>query len=329
MAVSTPDAIPHAKVILARRKCMGTECEIKIFHHDEAAARRAFDAAYAALDHVEELMSDWRADSEVSRINAAAGKDAVAVSPETFEVIKESIAIARLTDGAFDITVGAFRGLWRFDEDKDGGLPKPAEVKKRLALVDHRDILLDEGARTVKLRRRGQSLNLGGVAKGFGVDRAVAAIRATGLRDFIVHAGGDLFASGRHGDRQWRVGVQDPRGERGRVIFQLAVEDRAFNTSGDYERFIMKDGKRYHHILDARTGFPVEGTRSVTLLARSAFTADLLDTALFTLGADRALRLINERDDLEGVIIDSQNRVFISNGLGTLLQKTADPTDGP
>src|SRR6185295_8975293 len=162
----------------------------------------------------------------------------------------------------------------------------------------------------------------------YAVDAAVKAIRAAGLRDFIVKAGGDLFAAGRKGERQWRVGIQDPRAPHGRIIFELPVTDQAFNTSGDYERFVIRDGVRYHHILDARTGFPAKESRSVTLLAGDSFTADALDTALFAVGPERAMAIVAGLKDVEVVIVDAANRVHISPGLHERLIKRGDPTPG-
>lgn len=308
---------------------MGTLCDIKVFFHDQRGAERAIDAALDEMARLEALMTTWREDSDVSRVNAAAGQGPVKVSRETFEVIEKSQWVADLTEGAFDITVGAFKGLWKFDEDNDGSLPDPEEVKKRLALVNHADVVLDPRERTVMLKRAGQRITLGGVAKGYAVDGAVQVLRRAGIHDFIVQAGGDLFASGKRGDRPWRVGIQDPRGSRGQIIYRVDLVDQAFNTSGDYERFILKDGKRYHHILDARTGFPSEQIRSVTLLADTAFMADLLDTALLILGPERALEIIEQTPRVEGVIVDARNQVHISSGLTQKLVKVKDPTDGP
>jgi FAD:protein FMN transferase len=327
-AASAPDS-PPAHIIVRTRKCMGTECELKAFAGDEVLVDRAFGNGFDAIDRIEALTSSWRSRSEVSRINDAAGKAAVRVSADTLAIIEKSLWVARLSDGAFDITVGVFKGLWKFDEDNDGSLPDPAEVVRRRALVDWHDVIVARAASTVQLRRPGQAINLGGIAKGYAVDAAVAAIRAAGVRDFIVQAGGDLYAAGRRGDREWRVGIQDPRAPHGRIIFELSLTDQAFNTSGDYERFIMRDGVRYHHILDARTGFPAHASRSVTLLARDSFTADALDTALFVLGPERALQIIESLPDIEGVIVDGANRVHVSSGLHGRLLKRADPTPGP
>jgi FAD:protein FMN transferase len=320
---------PPPRVIVVDRKCMGTLCEIKAFHHDEALVRRAVDRGLAEMDRIEALTTSWNDRSDVAHVNQAAGKAAVTVDRDTLTVVQKGLWIGEKTEGAFDITVGVFKGLWRFDEDNDGGLPDPREVKKRAKLVNYRDVIVDDAASTVKLRRPGQRLNLEGLAKGYGVDAAVRAMRAEGLHDFIFHAGGDLFAAGRKGAREWRVGIQDPRAPRGRIIFELSLSNKAFNTSGDYERFVMKDGVRYHHILDARTGFPARGCRSVTLLADDAFTADTLDTAIFAAGPKLGMAIIEELPGVEGVIVDADNNVLVSSGLVGKLVKYGDPTDGP
>jgi thiamine biosynthesis lipoprotein len=325
--VDAGPAGPHT--ITVDRKCMGTLCEIKAFHTDEAFVQRVVALGLGEMDRIEALTTSWTDTSDVAHVNAAAGKSAVKVDPDTLAVVKKGIWVGEKTDGAFDITVGVFKGLWRFDEDNDGSLPDPREVKRRAKLVNFRDVIVDDAAGTVKLRRTGQRLNLEGLAKGYGVAAAVKVMRAAGLKDFIFHAVGDLYAAGRKGDRDWRVGIQDPRAPRGRIIFELSLSDKAFNTSGDYERFVMKDGVRYHHILDARTGFPARGCRSVTLLADDAFLADTLDTAIFAVGAKRGMEIIEELPGVEGVIVDANNKVLISSGLAGKLIKYGDPTDGP
>jgi thiamine biosynthesis lipoprotein len=328
LALAAPEAPPAPHVITRTRKCMGTECEFKAWAADEALVDRAFARGFDEFDRLEALTTSWRSTSEVAHINEQAGKKAVAVSPDTLAIIEKSLWVSSLTDGAFDITIGVYKGLWKFDEDKDGTLPDRQEVERRRKLVSWKDVIVDKKRGTVKLRRAGQAINLGGIAKGYAVDAAVRAIRKEGLRDFIVKAGGDLFAAGRKGDRQWRVGIQDPRAPHGQIIFELPITDQAFNTSGDYERFVIKDGVRYHHILDARTGFPAKLTRSVTLLAGDSFTADALDTALFAVGPERALQIVAGVPHLEAVIVDAKNKVHVTPGLQDKLVKRGDPTDG-
>jgi thiamine biosynthesis lipoprotein len=315
---------------------MGTRCTIQAFHRDQAQFDRAVHSAMTEIDRLDALMSTWVPSSDVSRINAAAGNgEWIAVSADTFAVLEKSLWIAKESHGAFDITVGAFKGLWKFDEDNDGSLPKRADVLRQRKLVDYRGLLLDAAGSRARLARAGQSITLGGIAKGFVVDHAVAQLRAAGLVDFVMQAGGDLYAAGKHGDREWKVGIQDPRAsthdERSvdTSFALLSLSDSAFNTSGDYERFILKDGKRYHHILDPRTGYPVTGTRSVTVLASSSFLADTLDTAVFVLGARDGMRLIESLPGVEAVIVDAKNEVHVSRGLGGRLRLLRQPSDGP
>jgi thiamine biosynthesis lipoprotein len=317
------------------RPCMGTRCTIAALHDDRDVVERAVGRALAEIARLDAMMTTWTDTSEVSRINAAAGSgEAVPVSAETYEVLDRALWVARASGGAFDISVGAFKGLWRFDEDNDGSLPRRGDVLARLPLVDYRGLVLDPSRRTARLARRGQSITLGGIAKGLIVDRAVAELREAGLSDFLVQAGGDMFASGRHGDRPWRVGIQDPRAGGGQArsadtsFAMLALESSAFNTSGDYERFIIKDGKRYHHIIDPRTGYPVTHTRSVTVLAPTSFLADTLDTAVFVLGAQKGMELIASLPGVEVVIVDSKNRLHVSPGLEGRLQLLRPPSDG-
>ncbi len=321
-------AQPVAQLFTRSHPCMGTRCDVQIFHSDAKLADAAFLRAFEALDRVDVLMSTWLENSDVSRVNRSAGIEPVAIHPETFAVIKKAHWLGDVSEGAFDLTVGVFRGLWKFDEDNDGTLPTRATVKERLKLVNYRDIILDEAKASVFLKRKGMKLTLGGTAKGYAVDAAVKAIRDTGIQDFIVQAGGDLFASGNRGDRKWRVGIRDPRGSRESVIYKLELSNRAFNTSGDYERFVLRDGKRYHHILDARTGFPSMSTRSVTVLADTSFEADLWDTMLFVMGPKKAMDLVEKTDGIEAVIIDADNQVHISSGLRDQLAKVRDPSPG-
>lgn len=318
------------------RACMGTRCTIAVLHDDAAAVELAVSRAMAEIARLDAMMTTWTPGSEVSRINAGAGSgEGVAVSPETFEVLERSLWIAEQSSGAFDITVGAFKGLWKFDEDNDGSLPRRADVLARLPLVDYRGLALDASRRTARLVMPGQSITLGGIAKGLIVDRAVAKLRASGLEDFLVQAGGDMYAAGRRGDRPWRVGIQDPRAGGGHArsadtsFALLPLENSAFNTSGDYERFVIHGGKRYHHILDPKSGQPVSHTRSVTVLAPTSLLADTLDTAVFVLGADRGMKLIASVPGAEAVIVDAGNRVHVSPGLRDRLQLLRGPSEAP
>jgi thiamine biosynthesis lipoprotein len=308
---------------------MGTVIRISAWTADERGAVAAIDRALAEFGRLDALMTTWTATSEVSRINAAAGSgEPVAVSDEVLECIARGQEASRLSGGTFDLTVGGFAGVWKFDEDNDGSIPAPGLVAERRRLVSWRDLVVDRKQKTVRLRRPGQRITLGGIAKGYAVDRAAAILREAGLDDFIVQAGGDMLVSGRRGDRRWRVGIRDPRGARDAFFAAAEVEDRTFSTSGDYERFTIKDGRRYHHILDPRTGYPATACRSVTIMARDAVTAEVLSKIVFIWGPRRGMRLIERTPDVEAVIVDAKNRVHVSSGLRGSLIRLSEPSEG-
>jgi FAD:protein FMN transferase len=327
--VEAPDPSTGDHLIDRSRTTMGTLLHITVWSNDDGNAVQAIQAAFDEFERLDHLMTTWTNTSDVSRINAAAGDGKpIKVDPEVLECVARGIEGSRMSGGAFDLTVGSFSGVWKFDEDNDGSIPDPALVAQRKKLVDWRDIVLDKAAGTVRLKKPGQKITLGGIAKGYAVDRAVALMRARGLVDFIVQAGGDMYVSGRHGDRQWRVGIRDPRAGRDQFFAAAEVENHTFSTSGDYERFTIKDGKRYHHILDPRTGYPATGARSVTIMAKDAITAEVLSKVLFIWGPERGMKLIDTLPDVAAVIVGTDNKVTISKGLQGKLHIVKPPTDG-
>jgi thiamine biosynthesis lipoprotein len=321
-------APPRDHVVERTHDTMGTVIVLKAWGEDDAAIVSIFAEAFAEFDRIDALMTTWTPDSEVSRINAAAGGKPVVVSQELVGVLESALAASKLTGGAFDITVGAFSGVWKFDEDNDGSLPDDTTVQARRKLVGWRDVIVDRKAHTVRLRRKGQKITLGGIAKGYAVDRVTTLLHKRGLADFVVQAGGDMYVSGRKGDRRWRVGIRDPRGARSDFFAMAEVEDATFSTSGDYERFVVKDGKRYHHILDPRTGYPAPRCRSVTVMAKDAIMAEGLTKGIFILGADAGLELIEKVPGVEAVIVDADNQVHVSKGLADKLKIVHPPTPG-
>ena len=317
-----------SKVVHFRDQVMGTVVDVTVWTDDEPGARKAADAVFAEFKRVDALMSSWLDDSAVARLNKGAGSRAIAVSPELFKLIGSALEAGKETSGAFDITVGAFRGLWKFDQDIDGSIPKKADVVARTKLVDYKKVQVNAKSSTVKLARKGMRLTLGGIAKGHAVDQSVAIMRAQGFDNFILQAGGDLFASGSKGDRKWRVGIRDPRGPREASFAVAEISNRTFSTSGDYERFVVKDGVRYHHLLDPKSGRPATKSRSVTVLAPDALTADIWSTSLFIIGHEAGMKLVEARDELDAVFVDKDNHVHISSGLQGMLRMLKEPTDG-
>ena len=243
-------------------------------------------------------------------------------------MIEKSLEMSRRSEGAFDITFAAMHGLWKFDEDMDKSIPLPEEIAERRKLINWRDVLVNAKAGTVKLRRAGMRMGLGGIAKGYAVDRCSAVLRAAGLENFMVQAGGDLYVAGRKGNANWMVGVRDPRGGPRDIIARMPIQDHAFSTAGDYERGFVLNGRRYHHIIDPKTGYPATASREVTIFAPNAFLADALDDSVFILGPKKGMELVDSYPDCATLIVDAQNKVWISKSLEGKLQRTAAPTDG-
>ena len=296
---------------------------------DAAKTRVAFDAAIAEIKRVEALMTTWKPDSEISKINAAAGKDAVHVSDEVFAIVKESVHASEISEGTFDITFQTLHGLWKFDEDLDAHPPKEADVKARLPFLGYKKIQLDEAKRTVRLENAKTQIGLGGIAKGYAVDKAVKVLEQAGLASFFVQAGGDLFARGKKPDgAPWTAGIRDPRGPDNKYFARLAISDHAFSTAGDYERSYVVGGRRYHHIIDPRTGMPATASRSVTIWAPNALLADEIDDAVFILGPEKGLRLVESLDGVGAVIVDAKNNVWVSERLKGKLEIVGAPSDG-
>jgi thiamine biosynthesis lipoprotein len=296
---------------------------------DAARLHAAFDAATAEIRRLEALMTTWDPASEVSRINAAAGRAPVAVGAETFDVIREALHASALSDGCFDITFETLHGLWKFDQDLDPHPPSAADVRARLKYVGWRHVKLDEAAHTVRLDESHVRIGLGGIAKGYAVDRASKVLLDAGLTSFYVQAGGDLFARGTKPEGvPWQAGIRDPRGAEGDYFAVMPLTDHAFSTAGDYERAYLVGGKRYHHIIDPRTGYPATASRSVTIWAPTALLADEIDDAVFILGPERGLALVESLDGVGAVIVDASDRVWVSKRLGGKVTTVHPPRDG-
>jgi thiamine biosynthesis lipoprotein len=319
----------EARVVHRSRMSMGSLVELSAWTTQEADAVAAFDAGFEEFDRLDALLSVWKEGSDVLRLNANAGRGPVAVSADTIAVLKQALQGGEWTGGKFDVTFGALSDVWKFDHDQDDRLPTQVEIAARLPFVDYRAIVLDEAAGTAELKRAGVRVHLGGIGKGHAVDRVVAILRARGLRDFMVQSGGDMYVGGHKGNLPWRLGVRDPRGPADRVFATLELSDATFSTSGDYERFFLKDGVRYHHLLDPDLGQPARGARSVTIVASSATVADVLSTGVFVSGPEAGMALIERLPDVEGVIVTAKNEVLISSGLKSRVQLLAQPTDAP
>jgi FAD:protein FMN transferase len=317
------------RLITRAHPTMGAEVRVSIWTVDVAGAEAAMSAVFAEFDRLDALLSVWKPGSDVLRINAAAGGAPVHVSRDTLEVVRAAQETSELTAGKFDITFGALADIWRFDHDQDNRVPTEAEIAARLPLVDFHAVHVDEEAGTIAIARSGVRMHLGGIGKGFAVDRGIAMLRARGFADFLIQSGGDLYAAGQPGERPWKLGINDPRGAPNDSFATLELRDRTFSTSGDYERSFVRDGIRYHHLLDPDLGRPARGCRSVTIVAPTATHADGLSTGVFILGPEAGMALVERLPDIEAVIVTGDNRVLISSGLQGKVSVLHSPTDAP
>jgi len=326
---AAPSAGHDAHIVARSGLAMGSELTLMAWTADEDPANRAFDAVFAEFNRLDQLMSVWKKDSDILRLNAAAGDHSVPVSKETIDALVTARQVSEWTEGKFDVTFGALSDIWKFDQDQDDSVPSQAAIAARLPLIDYRKLAIDAPAGTAFLQKKGMRANLGGIGKGYAVDRAVALLKDAGLNDFSIQAGGDLYVAGHRGDRPWRLGIADPRAPDGAIFARVDLTDSTFSTSGDYERSFIKNGVRYHHILDPATGQPARLSRSVTIVSKQAVLADGLSTGVFLLGPDKGMALIERLPDVEGVIVGADNQVHVSSGLQGKVEIVHPPTDAP
>lgn len=308
-----------APVVIKRAQMhMGTLVTITAVAQAEDVAQAAITAGFQEIHRLEELLSTWILGSELSRVNAAAGREPVKVSPETLTILRRSIEIASLTEGGFNIAIGPAVDAWSVTEGSR--IPAAAELSQLRSLVDLSLLRLDEQAGTVYLAKPGMKLDVGGIGKGFAADLAAAKMQTAGATAGVVALSGDIKTFGRlpNGSR-FPFGIKHPRKE-GVLLAQIDLQDEAMSTAGDYERYFERAGIRYHHILDPRTLEPARGCQSVTVVARDGIVADGLDTGIFVLGPVRGMELVERLPDVEAVIVDSEGKILVSSGLKDRLQ---------
>ncbi len=303
---------PPARLTEAR-PLLGTLVEITVEGAEESALRRALAAAWREMTRLTDMMSHYDPKSVVSAVNAAAGMHPVPVPAELMAVLHQAQRVSEKTDGAFDVTIGALTASWRF-RPHDPRRPPAAEIAAARRLVNHRKLVLDDQAGTAFLAERGMRLDLGGIAKLYILHAGMDTLRRQGLVRAMINAGGDVEVAGGTPERPWRIGVRDPRAPD-RLLGVISLEHGFVVSSGDYERYFMKGGRRFHHILDPRTGYPAQGPRGVTLLAEDLETVNGLSAAIMVLGRQAGARLIADTPGLEGLIVDREGSVWMSSGL--------------
>ncbi len=302
---------------------MGTLFTITFYAPTEKVGKDAAKDAFARVEELNRIMSDYQEDSELMKLCRKAGMGPVPVSDDLLKVLETAQRIAELSDGAFDVSISPVVRLWR-KARKTHVLPSKKEIDKALALVDWRKIRLDANGRTVELQLMGMLLDLGGIAKGYAADAALAVLRKHGLPCALVAAGGDIAAGDPPpGAQGWKVGIAPLKDAQGPPRYRLLLKNRSVSTAGDANQYVEIDGKRYSHIVDPKTGLGLVGRRSVTIVAPQGVLADGLDTAICVMGKERGLALLEKLDDVAGLLVfevDGKEEVTLSKRLKQYLQ---------
>jgi thiamine biosynthesis lipoprotein len=307
------------------RILMDTFVTITVVSNSKNSADKAIDTAFSEIERIEKLSNFFSSESEVSRINKNPGISGVRVSPDILDMLNKAIMVSEKTEGAFDVTIGPVISLYDFHKKIK---PEESAVEKNLSLVNYRELIIDRNKSAAFLRKTGMLIDLGGIAKGYAADKAVEALKRSGVNSGLVSVAGDIKAFGLKPDgKPWKIGIRNPRiplnppipplprggksskgGFSDDVMATIELRDMAISTSGDYERCFILDGKRYHHLLSPKTGYPAEGCQSVSVITKECAFTDAFATGIFILGPEKGLKVL-EKMGFDGIIVDSQGEV--------------------
>jgi len=308
--VFLPD-VAQAEWITRNEAIMGTRCAVELWSEDHARGDAAITSVFDDMRRIDHLMSTWKEDTEISLVNREGAQHPVKISAELFKLLQVSVQYSELTHGAFDITYASVGYLYDF---KKGVHPDSAAIAKALPGINWRHMLLDPKKNTVYFTRPGMRIDLGGIAKGYSVDRGIEILQKQGITRAMVNAGGDTRIIGDRFGKPWLVGIRDPDHE-GKTFLKMPLSDTAFSTSGDYERYFDEDGKRFHHIIDPKTGDSARKCRSVTIISGTATRTDALTKSVFIMGPEEGIKFIDTLPDVDAVAVAPDGKVFYSKGL--------------
>jgi len=299
-------------------KLMGNRFEISVVHFDESEANKKIDLAIAEIQRIEALLTTFNDYSITAEINLNAGLRPVKVPSEVFNLISRSLKISELTQGAFDITYGSIdKKLWNFDVNMTS-LPDAETAKQMVKLINYKNVICDNANCTVFLKLKGMRIGFGGIGKGYAADRAKYILQSNGISSGIVNAAGDLVTWGTQIDgKPWTAGIADPN-QTNHVFSSLNISNLAIATSGNYEKYATINGKKYSHTIDPKTGFPVTGIKSVSIICPSAELADALATPVMVMGVKTGLHLLNQMNNIASIIVDDNDRVFTTRNINFL-----------
>ena len=295
-------------------KLMGSRFDITVIADDSLQAHNYIDVAVAEITRIEKLISEWDPSTQTSAINKNAGIKPVKVDRELFNLIERSIAISKLTDGAFDISYASMDKIWKFDGSMTK-MPSEEAIKSSVSKIGYQNIILNKEEMTVFLKYPGMKIGFGAIGKGYSADKAKALLISQGVKGGIINASGDMNTWGKQlNGNDWKVAITNPF-DKNKAFALLPIKEGAVVTSGDYEKYVTFNGKRYAHIIDPRTGYPATGVISTTVFAGSAELADALATSLFVMGVDAGINRINQLPNVECIIIDDKGNIFTSDNI--------------
>ena len=293
---------------------MGSRFDITVIAKDSVAANNHIDTAITEIKRIEKLISSWDANSQTSEINRNAGIKPVKVDVELFQLIERSIGISKLTDGAFDISYASMDNIWKFDGSMKQ-MPSPAEITASVEKVGFQNIILNKENSTVFLKLKGMKIGFGAIGKGYAADKAKDLLISKGVPSGIINASGDMNTWGKQPNgKEWKVAITNPM-DKNKVFALLPISNGAVVTSGNYEKYVKFNGKRFSHIIDPRTGYPSSGIISVTVFAPKAELADALATSVFVMGQEAGLDRINQLPKIECIIIDDKGNIMKSKNI--------------
>ncbi|MFT5876029.1 MAG: thiamine biosynthesis lipoprotein [Clostridium sp.] len=300
---------------------MGTVIQLKVYGVN---AEEASEKALKRISEIENKMSVNIETSEISKLNDKAGISGEKLSLDTYSVIAKSVEYSKLTEGALDATIEPIVKLWGIGTDKER-VPTKKEIDEKLKLVNYNDIILDDKNSTVQLKKTEEAIDLGAIAKGYTADEIKKVLLDNKISSAIINLGGNVFALGKKLDgTSWNIGIQNPLSTRGEYLGTVSVNDKSIVTSGNYERFFIVDGKRYHHIFDPKTGYPAEkGLISTTIISDKSIDGDALSTSTYILGLQKGLKLVESIKGVEGIFITNDKKVYVTPGLKSSFELTS------
>ncbi len=290
---------------------MGTRIVVELYHEDASVAEQGVQAVLAEMRRIDAAMSPFIDSSELSRVNRDAGSQDVTISRELFQLLQRANQVSNVTHGAFDVTFASVGFLYDY---RKAVRPDDQQRTRATALINYRQLQLNDKKQTVHFAKPGMRIDLGGIAKGYAVDQSMARLEQLGIHDALVRAGGDSRVTGQRWGRPWTIGIRDPRDREG-VVAVIPLADVAVSTSGDYERYFEQDGIRYHHIINPRTGDSARELQSVTIIGPDATTTDALSTSVFVLGLRDGMKLVNRMPGIDAILVDSHGTLHYSNDL--------------